>query len=274
MLLKPQKIVFSFALICCIALRIYLKLFSINPATGFYEGNLTAASIFNWVLIIGCIGLLLMGWLSSKKMAVPIFRSNPGMRVFSVLTGIFALVFAGSTLLEQVDGLLNLTYGSNIVSSLVLSAVGIFCLIVAPIVSGILFIVIGLKGCNGNQYHGALLLFPVLWQTALLLTTFMRYTLMRSASDQLLMIVTLLFIVPFLMANGRILSNLNPEKGMRQLSMFGLSFALAAVPHSIGILSAAFANKTVEIGPSLYAAGFYLCMGIYAMMMVFSLKKQ
>lgn len=273
MLLKPKKLVFSAALIVCILLRVYLKLSAIDPATGFYTGNLAVSSIFNWITAIACIGLLLMGWFSSNKSHSPRLHKDFGVRVFSVLTGISTFVFIGSTFQKQVDDLLTLTYGSSMISSLLLSAVGIFCLIVAPVVSGFLFLTVGIKGCS-KHYHGALFLFPILWQTALLLSTFMSYTLMRSVSDQLLMIVSLLFIIPFLLANGRILSGTNAEKGAHQLSMFGLPFALVAVPSSIGILSSAVSGKTVMIGPSVFAAVFYLCIGLYAIAMVFSRKEK
>lgn len=273
MLIKPKKLVFSAALIISILLRVYLKLNEIDPATGFYAGNLTASHVFNWITTIGCIGLLLFGWFSSKKSSSPQLHKEFGIRIFSVLTGISTFVYLGSTFQKQVDELLTLTYGSSMISSLLLSAVGIFCLIVAPVVSGFLFLTVGIKGCR-KHYHGALFLFPILWQTALLLSTFMSYTLMRSVSDQLLMIVSLLLIIPFLLANGRILSRTNSEKGAHQLTMFGLPFALVAVPSSIGILSASVAGKTVEIGPSVFAAVFYLCIGLYAIAMVFSLKEK
>ena len=141
--------------------------------------------------------------------------------------------------------------------------------------TGFLFLATGIKGVNAaKRPHGALLLFPVLWQTAVLLTTFMSYTRMRSVSDQLLSIAMLILMVPFLLANGRMLSGIDTEKGTHQLMMFGLPFSLIAIPFSIGILCASFAGKTVAIGPTNVAAAFYLCMGIYAVSMVFSLKKE
>lgn len=278
MLIKPQKLMFPAALLCCTVLRIYLKLSAIDPSTGFYKDNLAISSIFNWVLGVSCIALLLFGWLSKSKEAVPVFHMNLPARVFLIASGVAALVFVGSSLLEQVDSLLTFSSdlpGIAVLFSLLISVFGIVCLLAAPVITGILWIVIGLKGTHGaGRYHGVLLLLPVLWQSAMLLTTFMDYTLMRSVSDQMLAIVMLILMVPFLLANGRMLGGIDAKKGTRQLIMFGLPFSLVAVPLSLGVLAASFAGKAVEIGLSPFAASFYLCMGFYAASSVFSLRRE
>ncbi len=278
MLTKPQKLIFPAALLCCTVLRIYLKLSVIEPSTGFYKNNPALPSIFNWVLGISCIALLLFGWLFGSKETAPVLHMNLSARVFLVASGIAALVFIGSSLLEQVDSLLTFNPdlpGAAVLFSLLLSVFGIFCLLVAPVIAGILWIVIGLKGTReAGRYHGVLLLLPVLWQSAMLLTTFMNYTLMRSVSDQMLAIVMLILMVPFLLANGRMLGGIDAKKGARHLIMFGLPFSLVAVPLSLGVLAASFAGKAVEIGLSPFAAVFYLCMGLYAASSVFSLRRE
>ncbi len=277
MLTKLQKLIFSAALVCCAVLRIYLKLSVIDPATGFYENNPMSAFVFHWILGVSCIATMLIGWLSKDKGDVPVLRMGLCERGFLIASGIAALVFSGSSLFEQVDSLLTFNpnlVGAGVLFSLLLSVFGVFCLLVAPVITGILFVVIGLKGNNGaGSYHGVLLLLPVLWQTATLLTTFMDYTLMRSVSDQRLAIIMLILMVPFLLANGRMLGGIDAKKGARQLTIFNLPFSLIAVPLSLGVLIAGFAGKSVEIGLSPFAALFYLCMGLYAAASVFSLRR-
>ncbi len=278
MLTKLQKLIFPAALLCCAVLRIYLKLSAIDPATGFYENNLMSASLFSWILGASCLVLLLFGWLPKDKSDAPALHMGLFARGCLVVSGIAAMVFIGSSLFDQVDSLLTFNpdvAGATVVFSLLFSVAGIFCMLVAPVITGILFIVIGLRGNRGTgRYHGALLLLPVLWQTAMLLTTFMGYTLMRSVSDQMLAIVMLILMVPFLLANGRVLGGIDAKKGARQLAMFGLPFSLVAVSLSLGVLIAGFADKSVEIGLSSFAAVFYLCMGLYAASAVFSLRPE
>ncbi len=143
--------------------------------------------------------------------------------------------------------------------------------------SGFLFLYIGisLNGDTRNRpINGIALLLMLLWQTYILLTTFMSYTAIHSVSDQLLTTLMLIFLLPFLLGHGRILSGTSLEKGIRQAAVYGLPFSLLALTESAGTIAAAVAGRSLAISISLPAAIFYLILGVYAAVMVFSFQKE
>ena len=121
--------------------------------------------------------------------------------------------------------------------------------------------------------HGWLMLLPLVWEIGELLSSFMAYTALRNVSDQMLTIVMLILMAPFLLAHARILSGVGAEKGVRQLLFFGPAFALFAIAVPGGMIAAALAGKTVALGLSPAAAVFYFLSGLYAAALCLSLRR-
>ncbi len=117
---------------------------------------------------------------------------------------------------------------------------------------------------QSRPIHGLLLLVPLAWQVALLLSSFMEYTAIRSVSDQMLTTVMLILLAPFLLAHARVLGQIDPDRGARQAVVFGLPFALVAFCACMGMLAASLAGRGVTVAPSPVFSAFYLFFGIYA----------
>lgn len=257
---KLSKIIFICAAIACVGLRIYLKLVTIDPATGFYEGNLFPATIFNLLLAAAVISLLVLGYL--KKPAEKC-TGRTSIRVLAALTGVSALLVSGWEILAVIDGIYAMGLSAAMVALL-------FQLCGAA--SGIVLLAVALRlRPDGTcRICPVLLLLPLVWQIYRLLTSFMAYTAIRSVSDQLLVVLTMVLFSPFLLAHGRVLGGVSPAKGLRQLAAFGLPFSLLAITSSVGEITAFFAGRSVTVAGSLPHAVFYLIAGVYAATLVLS----
>ena len=128
-------------------------------------------------------------------------------------------------------------------------------------------------GLRTLRMNGWLMLLPLVWEIGELLSSFMAYTALRNVSDQMLTIVMLILMAPFLLAHARILSGVGAEKGVRQLLFFGPAFALFAIAVPGGMIAAALAGKTVALGLSPAAAVFYFLSGLYAAALCLSLRR-
>lgn len=250
----------------CTGLRLFLKFASIDPLTGYYEGYDAIAGLFNLLMLVGVGGCLLLGWILPGETNLPVSRIR---RMAAVLVGV-ACFPAGVSGLAAQSGRLEMLQGAltmpALIAALVVTLVSFLCLGVAPFVTGGLFLMIARR--NGDPqpgpFHGLLLLVPLAWQVALLLSSFMEYTAIRSVSDQMLTTVMLILLAPFLLAHARVLGRIDPERGARQSVMFGFPFALIALCACTGMLAASVAGRGVVSAPSPVFSAFYLFLGIYA----------
>lgn len=280
---KTPKTIFLFSLIACTALRIYLKLTTIDPATGFYEGNAIVVTAFYLLLIVSVAALFFL----RIFVKTPISVSFPKcIKLPAVLTGAAALVACASPLLTRLSAL-SLPTGSlpGILVGLVSLLLTFAIFIAAPVITGGLFLWLGARAGApvGPQddarpalplrCNGIMALAPLFWQTGVLLTSFMAYTAVRSVSDQMLALVSLIFFVPFLLAHARVLAGVDPVKGARQLVAFGLPFSLLAISTSCGALAAAATGQSLTVSLSLAQSVFYLFAGIYAALLCFCAKE-
>lgn len=265
---KTSKFIFFFSMVACVGLRIYLKLSYIDPDTGFYtdEGQLFAIA-YGVILGVSCIAVIITALFSHKNTST-VYAAYPNqVRGMAALAGIVALPVAGLSAFAQFSYMADLDFPGPVVVGALMLLLRLICLAAAPVVSAVLFIYIGFKGTGDSRtfrINGLLMLVPLIWQVANLLTSYMSYTAIRSVSDQRYTVVMLILLVPFLLAYGRVMGGVNPEKGMRQMTAFGLSFAIVALSVSAGILAAPFFGKATDIAISLSEAGFYFCLGLYA----------
>ena len=170
---------------------------------------------------------------------------------------------AQSGQLEMLQGAITMP---ALIAALVVTLVSFLCLGIAPFVTGGLFLMIARRteDSQSRPIHGLLLLVPLAWQVALLLSSFMEYTAIRSVSDQMLTTVMLILLAPFLLAHARVLGQIDPDRGARQAVVFGLPFALVAFCACMGMLAASLAGRGVTVAPSPVFSAFYLFFGIYA----------
>lgn len=250
----------------CTGLRLFLKFASVDPLTGYYEGYGAVVWLFNLLLLAGIGGCLLLGWLQPRRSYLPVSRIR---RMAAVLVGV-ACFPAGVSGLAAQSGQLEMLQGAitmpALIAALVVTLVSFLCLGIAPFVTGGLFLMIArhTEDSQSRPIHGLLLLVPLAWQVALLLSSFMEYTAIRSVSDQMLTTVMLILLAPFLLAHARVLGQIDPDRGARQAVVFGLPFALVAFCACMGMLAASLAGRGVTVAPSPVFSAFYLFFGIYA----------
>lgn len=302
---KNRPLFFSLAgcAAVCLILRVVLKLTAVDPATGFYEGGGALPLVFNILLGISVLLLLAAGYLSGRRMRGASVTFTIPLRALAFAAGISLAVWA----FLNVGGILEilpevLTPDSRLLFKLFYCLFVVLFRLVLPIV--FIYVLECIAGFVPNRklwkdlpgkdepdfahpinpfdlreahgylrMNGWLMLLPLVWEIGELLSSFMAYTALRNVSDQMLTIVMLILMAPFLLAHARILSGVGAEKGVRQLLFFGPAFALFAIAVPGGMIAAALAGKTVALGLSPAAAVFYFLSGLYAAALCLSLRR-
>lgn len=296
---KNRPLFFSLAgcAAVCLILRIVLKLTAIDPQTGFYEGGGALPPLFSILLGASVLALLLLGFLLGRKARGAGISFGIPLRVLAFATGVLLFCW---TLLHWRDIAEVFSADMALPPKLLSCIFALLFRIVLPWISAYLFLriagfgpftisceyrtnepvpvlpenVFDLEGgLRTLRMNGWLMLLPLVWEIGELLSSFMAYTAIRNVSDQMLTIVMLLLMAPFLLAHARILSGVGAEKGVRQLLLFGPAFALLAIAVPGGMIAAALAGKTVALGLSPAAAVFYFVFGLYAAVLCLSLKR-
>ena len=298
---KNRPLFFSLAgcAAVCLILRVVLKLTAVDPATGFYEGGGALPLVFNILLGVSVLLLLAAGYLSGRRMRGASVTFTIPLRALSIAAG--AALFCWTLLrLKELPEVFSADY--PLMPKLLLCLFTLLFRLALPWISAFLFFRVAGAGpftipCefraftaepdprlpqNGFDLEGGLhtlrmngwlMLLPLVWEIGELLSSFMAYTALRNVSDQMLTIVMLILMAPFLLAHARILSGVGAEKGVRQLLFFGPAFALFAIAVPGGMIAAALAGKTVALGLSPAAAVFYFLSGLYAADLCLSLRR-
>ena len=302
---KNRPLFFSLAgcAAVCLILRVVLKLTAVDPATGFYEGGGALPLVFNILLGVSVLLLLATGYLSGRRTRGASVTFTIPLRALAFAAGISLAVWA----FLNVEGILEilpevLTPDSRLLFKLFYCLFVVLFRLVLPIV--FIYVLECIAGFVPNRklwkdlpgkdepdfahpinpfdlreahgylrMNGWLMLLPLVWEIGELLSSFMAYTALRNVSDQMLTIVMLILMAPFLLAHARILSGVGAEKGVRQLLFFGPAFALFAIAVPGGMIAAALAGKTVALGLSPAAAVFYFLSGLYAAALCLSLRR-
>ena len=302
---KNRPLFFSLAgcAAVCLILRVVLKLTAVDPATGFYEGGGALPLVFNILLGGSVLLLLAAGYLSGRRTRGASVTFTIPLRALAFAAGISLAVWA----FLNVEGILEilpevLTPDSRLLFKLFYCLFVVLFRLVLPIV--FIYVLECIAGFVPNRklwkdlpgkdepdfahpinpfdlreahgylrMNGWLMLLPLVWEIGELLSSFMAYTALRNVSDQMLTIVMLILMAPFLLAHARILSGVGAEKGVRQLLFFGPAFALFAIAVPGGMIAAALAGKTVALGLSPAAAVFYFLSGLYAAALCLSLRR-
>ena len=302
---KNRPLFFSLAgcAAVCLILRVVLKLTAVDPATGVYEGGGALPLVFNILLGVSVLLLLAAGYLSGRRTRGASVTFTIPLRALAFAAGISLAVWA----FLNVEGILEilpevLTPDSRLLFKLFYCLFVVLFRLVLPIV--FIYVLECIAGFVPNRklwkdlpgkdepdfahpinpfdlreahgylrMNGWLMLLPLVWEIGELLSSFMAYTALRNVSDQMLTIVMLILMAPFLLAHARILSGVGAEKGVRQLLFFGPAFALFAIAVPGGMIAAALAGKTVALGLSPAAAVFYFLSGLYAAALCLSLRR-
>ena len=242
--------------------RVWLVLYAMDSATGFYnEGGMLAAAL-NAVLLV-CVALLFLFYLlRGTRQDYPVMRGDKFTAFFAVLVGVAIALFQAEILsLPLFSPGVRLAGGWLMVSAVL----GWF--------SAIVFVYVGGRALfgNGQMSGGTLSLVAGVWLTVTLVGNFNAYTTLTTIPDNLLTVLFSVFCVMFFMAHARTLGGVSRKDGRNYAipagltaSLFGL---LLVVPNWIW----AAANSTVSLPAPLlgqFESVFVFVMSVYALLFV------
>ncbi len=187
------------ALAACLSCRVYLKLFQMDTATGFYIDGGIYETVFNILLAAVPVIAFLTSRLLRPDEDYPVEMRDRLLRALCAAAGLALAVFVffgpPESNLRQAHGpafyqLANyLRWGFGGLAALA-------------------FVFLGAAGVFGRKKTtvALLLLMPPLWQIIYLVTRYNFYTTVASISDHLLMVLFMVFNAVFLMGFARTIS--------------------------------------------------------------------
>lgn len=194
---KFMFLLYSAALLFCGGIRIYLKLSdSIDPQTGFYQTDSRLVTLFNIALAAAAILILLANRMRVTDNDYPAKRLNrysiPLSLLLAVSAALYALECAGIIRFTRHPGIV--VDGRASIPVVVLGALTTAC-----------FLWMGVRGIAGldGPPNALLMLFPCVWQIALIVAKFNSYTTLTTISDNLLTVLFTVFAAMFLIGNAR-----------------------------------------------------------------------
>ncbi|MBC8585534.1 hypothetical protein [Youxingia wuxianensis] len=262
---KLSRIIFLFSAIACIIIRAVLKIFSVDPVSGFYEGYDFVVAVFNILMLASCAGIFICAYIKPEK-RIPSVGLSPSLRAAAIFTGIAMELVSVTDMISVFRETFNFGAPFNI-ALLLFSLCGI--------ASGVVFLLLGMR-CQEDgslvPVNGIAMLLPLVWQLYHLLASFMEYTAIQSVSDQLLCSLSLIALVVFLFVHARVAANLSTAKTYRQLFAFGLIFSLLAFTTCAGYVAGYLTQKNNDLAFNGYEVFLLFCLAFYAMAFVFASK--
>lgn len=227
--LKFMIPLFGGVLALLIPTRIFQLFFAVNPTTGFYESNHFSIILMAVLLVGGAVALFVLAFLSRKEIVAEEALLSKGV---GVTAGLLALSFLLSAGYVFVNG--SFSFWVNTLLSLVGFGSAAFFVLVCLNSFGVI-----LGGTE--QVFPFLSVCPILFSVIRLIASYMQYTTITNISEYLFDILTMVGMMLFYLANGRICSNTNPTRGYRRLFTVGVIAALLCgatiLPRGIALLS-------------------------------------
>ena len=210
--------IYGGALLFCGALRVYLRFFGIDVVTGFYTASGLPVFAFNAVLGAALGAMLLLNRLRVTAHDYPVLQKSRTSSALALLVGLFIALF-----MLEATRLKTFTRHSGIrlegLSAKVCAVLGLL--------SALAFLWLGLRGtAEARRGLGVVLLVPVIWQTVLLVSKFNDYTTITTISDNLLVILFMVFNCCFIMGHARTVCGFARKDGRNYLLPTGLATSL------------------------------------------------
>lgn len=274
---KLPKTMLIFSMVTCVLIRVWIKLTMVNPSSGFYTNDSPVILFFNILLGISAVALLVLCVMQKPvpDMCLHVPRDAIMVRLSSILCGVGAFVAAAGGAFEQYEIYVDeVNWGGILNSDQMLffarTAGGFFLFSLLPLVAGLILLISGLRPQFRPCPIVALSL-PV-WQLGLSIVLFLRFTTLRSVSDQQLGLVTLISVLPFALAWARVYCEIDYARGMRQLMLFGFVAALFALMIPTGMLAGAVAGRPVQVALPLPLCVFQVTLALYMIALLFSVE--
>ncbi|MCL2857658.1 MAG: hypothetical protein FWE19_08090 [Oscillospiraceae bacterium] len=257
------------SLIFCLGARVYLKLTAMDEVTGFYQGADILVLAFNVVLAAGVVLLYLLYLLRRTDNDYPVMREDKAVAFFALLCGLSIALYQ----LEVFDipifsGLAELNLGVGL-GGIALMLSGAFGWL-----SAIAFIFVGARALvagKGQMRGGLLFLVAGIWMMITLVSSFNRYTTLTTISDNLLVVLFMVFATLFFIGHARTLGGFARKDGRNYAIPSGLIASLCGFLLVIPNWVWAVANGTLNLpAPMLgsFESVFVLITSVYALLFV------
>lgn len=238
--MNGSKWIFIIGLVACLPFRIWHKATNIDPITGFFLEKDITVSIFYGILalslvLIICFSLFL---LRNKKFSI---SANRALSVLSLAVGISIIANGGLELYESYSKLDPL---NTLVPSIIMGT-----LFFISLFAGIVFIrlCIGYAKEDITNRGSYTFLIPIIWGLAHCVVMYIDYPQIADMPDRVLYLICLLSFTVFLVGQGRIMSDVNMDKGVCYVSGFGMVAAFSGILMVTGEVSALLKGFTLPI---------------------------
>lgn len=219
--LKAKKILILFFIaLPVLVLGRFIQLFSlIDPSTGFFLDSELQFNVFISILLAGIpILFILLSYLKNDYAKTPSFQSVG----FGVISLLFGFVFLVESAYVAVGG--QLISFSAATGYTVFSFQALLYLLLC-VLSALCFCMQAV-GCFGSGKKGQfLMIFPVITWIYRLISTFINFTGIANISENIIEIFMLSASLIFLLAQGKVINELDCRKNLRTATAFGLSAA-------------------------------------------------
>lgn len=243
---KSYFVVYAISLAVSLATGTLLKLFSVDPFTGFvntgsFPGDIYLLYAFRISLVAPIAFWFGVTLLRRARHDYPISYRHISSGILSIITGLCMIAYTLTTVPKQIVAQSPIQHNSLLPQGL---GTRLFLLTVVTlgVVGGVSMIV----GGANTKYHasgkpGSMLGFvPALWQLLVLLARFNTFIAITTITDVLLVILFMCFSAMFLIGQSRIIFGLGIRNGKTYAIPTGLSVSLIGftfvVPNAISLM--------------------------------------
>lgn len=231
-----SKLLFLIASVLCIPLYVYEKLTNIDSVSGFFLNKGGLVTVFYAILVLALAGMVFYSLKLMKRYHFSISNSKL-LAVLSLGLGVAMIVSGASNMLSLFDDT-SAAGGAAFTNSgaLILAS----CVFLISLLSGGVFLRLSVSFFredikNRGSYT---FLFPILWALINCVSLYTDYPQIAGMPDRVLYLLCLLSFTVFLVGQGRVLSDVNMDRGVRLLCGFGFVSALTGLVLVVGELSA------------------------------------
>lgn len=260
-------VVYFLALLICGAARILLKLRFIDPVTGFYTVKTGLTTAFNLALLLAIVLLFLANRLRMSASDYPVYYRSSFTGFLAILVGISIILYM---FLEQ-------PYSHSMEQgfSAGVTALRDIASKVLAVLAGISMVWVGIGNITDRLSRAAIFpaLFGSFWQVYMLVTRFNSFTVLTTISDNLLVVLFMVFASLFLVGQARTTFGLTRKDGRNYTIPTGLCASLAGftlvVPNYLYMLVNAAPMPAPMLGQ--LESVYILLMSVFALVTVWGM---
>lgn len=261
--LNRSKLIFLIGMVVCLPLRVWHKFSNIDSATGFYLNKDVTVTAYYGILSVSLIGILCFSLFLMRNKTFAISASRT-LSVLSVAVGIAILASGGLQAWQFYQNYISVSGQAGLLVPTVLIGILFFF----SVFSGVVFLrlAIGYAKEDITNRGSYTFLIPILWALAYCVLMYTDYPQIADMPDRVLYLFCLLSFTVFLVGQGRILSDVNMDKGVCYVCGFGLTTALSGLLLIVGEAVSFTKGTTLP----LFDLALAFCISVYALVFSWS----